>query len=349
MTRINDKIKAQVLREVQAKWMLKNVVTDAAIGEDTNGDTVLVIGGPGAQPPKGLPKGVVLPVGKIPTVWRQSSPNGGFAAFPMASSGESVKKLAPLANEDIDRAYWHFFTPVDRRQIEISIPNSEVPRVGSLEALPPIDGVDTQIHFPMRLPQYDVPEFWSKPFEMQGCTCCSFYERWFNLYSFAVPDDHMLIIDGVSVSLTGVGIGEIVEVQMLRDGETAVTFEDMLADPAAADPAHQMAFSGYVDYIPMHLNVDRSRMLTVRVKLRGTYPFSKTMNDTFGGTVCVLVHGWLASLMDSRDDAPRPISLGIVNDVALGDMDGFRAIEDLEWSEKLEVWLTEVIAKGGLE
>lgn len=312
------------LRQLNAKWMNKNGVTRVALQTDPESKMPgYYMEGQTAEIPQGLPNRMFVPGNDgrpfgVPVYWRQDTSTP--VSQPILNNrpeifnprGNAKLPLDPMADEDIDKAYWFFATPANlNRTVKNYLPAFHtIPTPTNMEP-PPAKEIDTQYHVDMRLPQYDNPNFWSKPFEPSGCLCCTYYMRPTIIYSYVVPDTYLLVLNGISYDIpTVLPFGTIFQVDIYGRTGLAASFEEIVVDPANPDPSKRVAFASHESPTPLFVLVDRGETLTVKITVKGPWPFVKTDMDTFCGTICVLLHGWIASLVDNRDGAMRPSDVG---------------------------------------
>ena len=315
------------LRQLNTKWMGRNGVVKVTMQTDGHGLPSYHFIGVDAQPPAGLPAWMIVPGEgnrpfKIPVFYRQDVAKPVNQPIPsdkpeiFNSKAQAKLPLDPLSDEDVDRAYWFFATPADlNRSVKNYLPAFHaIPQPTNMDP-PKADEINTQFHIDMRLPQYDNENFWSKPFEPSACLCCTWYMRPTLVYNFQVPDTYLVVVNGISYDIpTVLPFGTIFQVEILRGGNVMASFEEIVVDPANPNPGLRVAFASHPSPTPLFVLVDRGQTLGVRITVKGPFPFTKTRNDTFCGTICILLHGWMASLMDNRDGAPRPSDVGAMLD-----------------------------------
>lgn len=353
------------LRQLNQKWAGVGGVTRVSLQSDDHGRPLFFFCGP-SEPGAKLPNGMVVPdpMGRpfrVPIRWRREDPLAAVVHKPAPQvddlrkanlpelfnpQPEALGPLDPLKNEDIDKAYWWFFTPAPDRPLHVVHPAFHAMIDPVLGKDPPPDSIAPIMYFDARLPQYDMPNFWAKPWEPYGCLCCTFYTRPTIVLQYTVPQDYMLVIDGIALNASCPLLpGETFLVEILRDGAMLLAFEEVFIDPANPDPARRWMFTGTGLPIPLWMRFDRNETVTVRITPLGPFPFAKSPYDTFCCTVCVLMHGWLGSLMDNRDGAARPVDVG-----GLRDFDGDEVTRD-SWvaddlparAALLQQWLTEAV------
>jgi len=208
----------------------------------------------------------------------------------------------------VDREYWHFATPTEPRTPKILTPNDDAPILPMMEAPPVPMETQNEAWIHARLPQYDDPNFWAKPFNPVGLVCVPYYMLWYCAYRIRVPDMRMLVVNGISWQFDGgLAIDEHFQVKVMRGDDHVLTVTDMLASVADPDPAKQYVMQGHLDPMPTHVIADQNQTLSVWVRVLGTLPYNKLTTNAFNGCFRCLLQGWLASRMDSRDGAPQPV------------------------------------------
>lgn len=266
-----------------------------------------------------LPSGGVY---ALPLIWQQVVPTTGVAKgyFGTGPAGRASKPVPVPANDrPIDDAMWGGSTPVTDRASTLLTPG-HVEQVAISGEIPHTEEQRYQLSVPARLPQFVVPNFWSLPFERNGEVCVERYDTWYHALHYLVPSDRMVIVTGISYQFNNsVTPFEHFDVSVYRSGQQLSTFEDMRA-LNTADPAEEYVLCGHYRPLPFYGRFDHDDRIRVDVRVRGLYPFTKTEADTLGGCFNVFLTGWMASLTDTRDGGARPIDMGDLNQIALGEM-----------------------------
>ena len=312
------------LRQLNAKWMNKGGITRVLLQTDASGKIPgYYFQGTTETIPADLPGFMIVPGAdgrpyKVSVFWRRDTTVPQVTEVPSLRpeifnpSPNGVMPLDPLSESDVDKAYFFFATPADlNRTVKNYLPAFHaIPQPTNMDP-PAAELIESQLHVDMRLPQYDNPNYWTKPFQPNACLCCAWFARPVLVYSFTVPDTYLLVLNGISYDVDVLlPFGTIFHVDILRGGAVAASFEDIVVDPANPDPSKRVAFASHETPTPLYVLVDRGETLSVQITVKGTYPFTKTQMDTFCGTICILLQGWLATLMDNRDGAPRPSDVG---------------------------------------
>jgi hypothetical protein len=310
------------LTQLNAKWMNRAGINRVVLQTDPSGKIpAYYFQGSTTAIPSSIPSCMMVPDtdGKpysVPVFWRRDvgTPieETTAALVPEIFNQKGDKPLDPFVPEDVDKAYWFFATPptLDRSVKNYLPAFHAIPQPTNM-APPPADQIDTQYHIDMRLPQYDNPNYWSLPFEPSACICCAWFNRPTLVYSFVVPDTFMLVLKGISYDIMTVfPFGTVFQVDIRRGGSLVATFEEIVVDPTNVDPSKRCAFSSHESPTPLFIIIDRGEQLTVEITVKGPYPFTKTLLESFCGTICIMLQGWLASIMDNRDGAMRPSDVG---------------------------------------
>ena len=344
------------LQQLAAKWKGQHGVARLTVQSGSSGLPVFLLHGVGPRPPA-VPNWIILPAAsgvavRVSILWRDLN-SGAIGADPAPARVEvfdpqqgARAPLNPFNERDVERAMWSFFTPTTPAPVEVVRPAFHVHPVPTAQQPPPAETEVPQISVDGRLPQYNLPNFWAKPWEPYGCLCCTFYQTPTLLYSFQAPQDYLLIVDGIAFDVPQfMTIGEAFDVTIRRDGENILTFEEVVIDPLNPDPSLRCLFTSTQKPLPLWIRFDRNQQLTVEITLKGLYPFTtKTSTDTFCGVICALLHGWFGSLMDNRDGAARPIDVG-----GMRDGDGSEVLSNpatLETAEEKALWLNLWLARN---
>jgi len=322
-----------------------------------NGRPLYIFDGKGDAPGVDIPGSLIVPSPegqpfKVPVLWKK---------LPSAIKKPEIfnpvlhakRPLDPLKEDDIDKAYWWFFTPHKPRILVEWHPAFHAIPEPVLGAIPEPEGIDPILYFDARVPQYNLPNFWAKPFEPFGCTCMSYYRRPYTVLNYRVPETYLLVIYDIALDIcdqedTTLSFGDTVQIDILRDGARIASFEDTVLDPANPDPAKRWAFTSTTQKVPIWMRFDRNQIMTIQLTNLGAFPFQKTNQDTFCGSLGIIPHGYLGSLMDNRDGTARPIDVGPMRDYfgvdalsesgIIADMESRMALYE-EWMQESMGWV----------
>jgi hypothetical protein len=318
----------EALGKLNMKYRGKNGVTNVTF-QMTGGQPTFAMQGPSKLPPPGLPGGIKVldAMGVsvvIPVLWFQN------AVRPLESQKDSRPTMwdgppAPLDQRKVEDNNRDLL----QRPVEEFFP-AETPRIITAGDVPKTDTINIQAHIDVTGPL----TWWTKSFDVLGCLCCTFYDQPALILQYQVPQDYALVVDGWALFVPdNLAVGEIFEVSFIRDGDTLLTYEEVVIDPANPDPALRCLFSGSVEQRSMsYLRIDRNQTLTVVITPKGAFPFNKPPMSSFCGTICVLLHGHRLSLMDNRDGGPRPKDVGEIRDL-FDPSDVINSVtkEELQW------------------
>lgn len=290
------------LQQLNQKYAGKGV--DRVTVQMINGRPTYIMQGPTQDPPRGLPGTIQLtPSLTLPIIW----------AFKRQALGSTP--MPNPSNQDLDKALWYGFTPIDRRDtVTVYQPGS--------------DTIVTQ----MKIPQAVVTElqvvadvtgplgWWDIALELEGCLCCGYYMRPVTLLNYVVPQDRVLYIDGWSFFVyLNVPVGWVFNVRIMRDGDPLIDYDEVVVDPLNPDPAKRCLFSGSIEQVmKSFLRIDRNQTLSVVITPKGLFPFVNNPLQPLCGNICVLMHGHATALLDNRDGAPRPKDVGAMRDDITG-------------------------------
>ncbi len=210
---------------------------------------------------------------------------------------------------DVAKAMWYFYTPTVPWRVQEFTPKENQPPIPVALPIPLPTKPLVDVSINARFPQYNEPNYWTKPFDMSACTCCAFYKTWTPVLFYDVGSTEMLIITGVSYELPGLPINSLFRIQLLRDGDVIADWEDMRVK-TTGNPAGQYAFSGHVEQIPQWTRIDRNQRLTARILLMGVSPYPLDSSTQYSGNICIYVHGFRPAIFDNRDGAARPSEAG---------------------------------------
>lgn len=232
----------------------------------------------------------------------------------------SMPILQSTAEDDIplNDAMWAGAPVVEDHSLKMLAPGGHQPDTPIAQPVPTTPQREYQFAASARLPQFATPNFWAKPFHKSGNICCPFYERLTPVLSFQVPTDYLLVISGLSYEFSDLVVFDQFTIHVLRNGNDLGHFLDMKASNTP-DPAEQYLFGGHYRPFPFYGRFDHDERMTIAVTVHGPWPFTKTNEDRLGGCVTVNPQGWLGSLYDIRDGGARPVDMGELNDIFLGE------------------------------
>lgn len=346
------------LKQLTAKY--KRGEVQAITVQMVNGNPVYIMHGAGSNPPNGLPGGITLPdvsghAVVVPVLWRLSQPSiplvtPGVRPVPTGQSPDWMNtpdkpvRPKPRPDEiDLDRSMWAGAPAIDRRDVVVEfqpgrehvITEGKIPEAEVRELQISVDTTGTW-------------GWWTKPFDLQGCLCCTFYQHPVMVLKYTVPEDYMLTIDGWACMVYGnFFVGETFNVRFVRDGDTLLSYDEVIVDPANPDPAKKCLFSGCSEQVMNeYLRIDRNQTLTIYITPKGLFPFNKGPADPFCGTICILLHGHMTALLDNRDGAPRPKDVGRMRD----DITGLECLNEVTEDDvaQLMTWIEEASANASM-
>lgn len=292
------------LRQLNTKY--KGVRTTLQM---LNGHPAYLMQGDSLNPPQGLPGKIQVP-----------DQYGKVATLPIIWAGQPPPRKLPTLNErDLDLNLWAGASPLPRRDtmtVYTPGPNEQNPMA---LAIPTGDTKDMSVAVDVST-AYD-HGWWDINFDILSDLCCTYYSQGSILLTYRVPEDRVLWVDfwGFLFYTTAL-TGWTFNVRFARDGETLLSYDEVIVDPTNPDPGRRCLFSGapeQVMYAPMRF--DRNQVLTVTVTPKGLLPFLNAPLDPFCGDIAILLHGHSTALLDNRDGAPRPKDVGDMRDDLVGD------------------------------
>ena len=170
-----------------------------------------------------------------------------------------------------------------------------------------------QLSIGVRLPQYDEENFWSIPFEVPGTVCLPSLQTQYTVLNYTVPSDRLIVVEGISYECNGFSPFEVLRIQVYVSGILYAEFDDINLDPTANPADLQWGLASHKQPFPVYIRADHDQTITVMAILRGVYPYTDV--GPVNRCVKVLLHGWMASLMDNRDGGPRPVDAGDLVDM----------------------------------
>jgi hypothetical protein len=238
-----------------------------------------------------------------------------------------VTQMPELNERDLDREIWGGGQPMDRRSgADLSRRDVAVEYTpGDPDRTPlagPIPTTDiTELQLSVDVATYADHGFWDINFDVEADLCCTYYDRPNVLLKFVVPEDRMLFIDGWGFYVIGTyPVGWVFNVRFLRDGETLLSYDEVVTDPTNPDPGKRCLLSGTSDLnMDTVLRLDRNQTFQVIITLKGLYPYISDPLAPMCGIIGVLMHGHQTALLDNRDGTPRPKDVGLMRDDLNGD------------------------------
>jgi hypothetical protein len=352
------------LRQLTAKYKGKGA--DAITVQMVSGVPAYIMHGKTPKPPDGLPGSITVPdsfghpvavsvlwsmaqVG-IPLVKPSVNPVPPDRGQGLPGSPDRPVTRHPKPDEkDLDAFMWGGASKIDRRDVAVVYKPSMGDPVITQQEIPTAEVTEIQIS----VDTTGTWGWWTKPFDVQGCLCCTFYGTPVQVVQYTVPQDYMLTLDGWSFFVYGnYFIGETFNVRFSRDGDTLLEYDEVIVDPANPDAAKKCLFSGSVKQVMNeYLRIDRNQVLTITITPKGLFPFNKGPLDPFCGTICCLLHGHMTALLDNRDGAPRPKDVGRLRD----DVTGLQCLDEvteadvhqmLDWLDGATADASEPVAKS---
>lgn len=250
----------------------------------------------------------------------------------------------PKVDPKFTDAMWGGAPPVTDRFLPEYPPLLHRPPLPTGTLPPPVTKHEFQLFLPARDPKLP---FWSKPFDLLQCQCLARVGAGSVLISYAVPTDHMITLTGISYSVFGAKVGDRVRFRVSRSLNEQATWDDMVMAPAA-DAAHQFAFAGHLNPLPLNLIVDHDQSLQVTVTALGGPPYAPVPAAT-DLQICILLRGWISLINDARDGAPKAYDLGAIGEIAFGDRDVVGQFTDVELAAAVQQVVDANAAETGVK
>lgn len=318
-------------RQLRVRWGMLPGIAQVRV-RAVRGAWAILVDGSAATPPRGITSTVSVNVGErqpvvLPVYWRPV-PAAAPRGIPAATAGQPGQP----ANDQM----WAGVPPVVPRDMPMLPPTPPV-TPPPMRDLPRARLEEYQLFLPARTPELP---FWSRPFDLQSCLCCTVYGTQLGVISYAVESAEQLTLRSISYHAQGIPYANAIEVSVDRSGDEQATWRDIMVAPGG-NTAKQFAFGSHLTPLPLNLIVDHDQTLNVRVKLLGPSPFNIGPPNPADAIVCVMLHGWISTLNDPRDGAPRAIDVGDLNDVAQGNLDIVSRFSDGELARGVQLVLHE--------
>jgi hypothetical protein len=294
-----------IAKRLRVTWAKIPGIVDVRIRRRKDGAAAVYVRTRGGFP-RGLPAAVSVKVGitslVLPVLW--------------APVVEAPPVATPQHHDlPITRDMWGGAPPVVDRMLPVIDP-IDVPKIPTGGLPPPVGQPDMEVFLPVRDPRLP---FWTKPFDLNQCVCLTRLGVPTMVLSVSIPQDQMLTLTGISYNIFGAAVFDRLRISVSRSLSEQATWDDMVM-ANAADDAHQFAFSGHLNPMPLNLIVDHDNELTVTVTALGGPPYTPIPTPT-NLQVCVLLRGWISLVNDARSGAPKSFDIGVVDEIAFGDRD----------------------------
>ena len=320
---IDKRVLLAGLQQLNRKYVGKNV--DRVTLQMVNGKPAYIMQGRTQDPPPGLPGTFQLgPSLILPIIW-------AYRAQPLNGT-----PLAPPVERDLDREMWAGVPPAIKRRDTVTVFTP-----GSAPIIPTAVAIPEASVTPLRLVVDATGPlgWWDLPLDIEGCLCCSYYQRPVTVLTYKVPEDRVLYIDGWAFfSYVNVPTGWAFNVRFMRDGDTLLSYDEIVVDPANPDPARRCLFSGSIEQVMQsYLRIDRNQTFSVVLTPKGLFPFVNNPLQALCGNICCLIHSHATALLDNRDGGSRPKDVGAMRDDLSGT--GMLAAVTAEDVAQLQAWL----------
>ena len=300
---ITNQILQAGLRQLNNKYKVRTTL------QMLNGNPVYLMHGNSPNPPQGLPGKIQVP-----------DQYGKVATLPIIWAGQPAPKRLPVLNErDLDLNLWAGGVPITRRDRVTEYQPGDPDYTPLVGPIPTANTKDMSVS--LDVSTAGDHGWWDINFDLDSEICCPFFAQQNIILTYRVPEDRCVYLDswGFMFYSTAV-VGWTFNVMFKRDGETLLSYDEVVVDPTNPDPGKRCLFSGPTEpvmYAPMR--IDRNQVLTVVITPKGLFPFTGTPFDTFCGNISVLLHGHVTALLDNRDGYPRPKDVGGMRDDLTGD------------------------------
>jgi hypothetical protein len=297
-----------IASRLRHQWAGVPGIVDVRIRRQRDGSAAVFVRSRSAKFPGGLPAAVAVKVGVhslvLPVLWA-----------PLVTSEKPVAQVK--TDPGITDAMWGGAPPVHDQFLPEVAPRRHRPPMPVGMLPPPVDTHEFQVFLPARDPKLP---FWSMPLDLSACLCIDHLATSSPVITFEVPTDQMVTLTGISYTVYGAANNDRLRFSVSRSGNEQARWDDQVMD-AAAEGAHQFAFAGHLEPLPLNLIVDHDQMLVVSVTALGGAPYTPSPLDPIDVQVCVLLRGWISTLNDRRDGAPKSYDVGGIGEAAFGDLD----------------------------
>jgi hypothetical protein len=324
--------------EAQLSHLWKNVadVIDVRVSANAGGrGPAILLRIRGKVFPKGIPARVTTNIGLhrvvLPVLWQS------------VEAPPPVAKATATQNKPLHRSMWDGAPPVIDRFMPVIRPQPHRPMLETAEMPPAVKTRDFELFLPARDPRLP---FWSEPFDLDQCICLDRLALKVPVISYEVPSDHMVTLTGISYSAFGANVGDRITFVVSKSGAEIATWTDMVM--SNADSAHQFAFAGHINPLPLNAIFDHDQSIDVHVIPLGGPPYNPTTSDITNLQVCVLLRGWTSQINDRREGAPKAYDLGAIGEIAFGYRDPCATFTDAALSAAVQQVVDATAAAGGV-
>lgn len=170
-------------------------------------------------------------------------------------------------------------------------------------------------------PMWNAPNYRSIPFDRTFRACIPTWLEEYRIGTLEVGDMEMMVIKSISYHvISGLQQYDLFQIRFYNKGREDFQLEDMIIDPATADPSKRYIFSGQAVPFPVETRVDTKRRLSIFAKAVGVAWQDDTTNHIPGEVINpnawidITISGWYAKLDRDEDGAPRITDLGMERD-----------------------------------
>ncbi len=213
---------------------------------------------------------------------------------------------------DVDAALWTGYTPTPFVEApegpwnapQPDIPTSRMPPIGT----PPFYGMLVQ----RDCPPWQCPSVWGWPLEVVGRKCIPWCATEEIIVCKEAMDTQLFLLTGVSYEFdqSCVNDNDTFLVKVYRDNQPLAQWTDMVIDNANPDPAHRYLFGGHLNPMDITLRIDFNQTLAISITYLGPLTAPCTTSDPFNCEATVLTRGFVTTLRDRRQGAPKFVSTG---------------------------------------
>jgi hypothetical protein len=323
-----------VAARLRRQWASIPGLVDVRIRRRKDGVAVVCVRSRGPTFPKGLPATVPARVGItsliLPVMW--------------APVADAPPVEVPQHHDiPITDAMWGGAPPVHTRMLTEYPPQLHRPPYPTGELPPPVNTHEFQLFVNARDPKLP---FWSRPFDMLQCRCLDHIGVPTLILTFPIPADQMLTLTGISYNVFGAAVYDRLRISVSRNLNEQATWDDMVMS-AAADDAHQFAFAGHEVPLPLNVIADHDQSIEVTVTALGGPPYAPIPAPA-DLQVCVLLRGWISTVNDTRDGAPKSYDLGAISEIAFGNLDVVSDFTDADLAAAVQRVVDENAAETGV-
>ena len=185
----------------------------------------------------------------------------------------------------------------------------------------PVDRQDIEGNTPVLLnsacPPWLCPPLFSVALDFPTTKCIPWYVVKTLMGDLDIPKGYLLALKSVSYEAANASQDDVVQFEILANGQPVAQWEDMVVDAAQPNPAHRFALCGHIRELPLHIVVAPNSKVSVVATLLGAVDFAGNSAAWPGQPITtgdchvkMLFNGWFFPAMSNVQGSPRQGFIG---------------------------------------